>query len=440
MDTPTPRLPMPPGLEFIRACHRAQGDMVPMGFGPLSGHSLNHPDLIREVLVEKSRSFIRWERCTEVFGATHGRGLLTTEGADWERQRRMLQPAFGRQRLDALAEQMAEVAAPALDVLAAGAAVPIDHERTMAQLTMAVTLQALFGPGAERDAATAAEAVKAISPAVVRELMLPPGASLPPPLQQAKDEALKRLDDLVRRHVSERRTAAAAQHDVLALLCSAQDTLAGGHGLDDQELRDHCMTLLLAGHDSTTSALTWWGWAMAAHPELARRAAAEVDAVLGGRRPVHADVPQLEYLGRTLKEAMRLLPPTSSLLTRQAVEDVAIGGRLLPRGSLVRITPLVVQRDARWFPDPERFDPERFAPGRVEQIPRGAYLPFGIGPRVCIASLFATLEMTLIAALLLQRFEFGLVPGAPPPRPVLNVTLHPERGLDLLLSPRAPRR
>jgi cytochrome P450 len=177
---------------------------------------------------------------------------------------------------------------------------------------------------------------------------------------------------------------------------------------------------------------------MASHPEIARRAAQEVDAALGGRAPVHADLHHLPYLAQTIKETLRMFPPAASLFTRQAIEDVQIGEWHIPKGSMVLVTPYVLHHDARWFENPGRFDPDRFSPERSERIPRGAYLPFGLGPRVCIGSNFAAMEMALIAAMLLQRFEFRPLPGQGAPRPVLNVTLRPADGMHLELVRRVP--
>jgi cytochrome P450 len=307
----------------------------------------------------------------------------------------------------------------------------------MTLLTMDVILATMFSLGTVPEAAAAADAVKAISDYGMREMYIPfdpPAWMLP--WRREKERALKLLDDLVWRFVRERRAAPGEQPDVLGMLLSVRDDEGDQRGLSDEEVRDQCATIFLAGHETTATALTWWGWAMAAHPEVAQRAAREVDEVLGGREPTYADVAKLAYLGQTLKETMRLRPPAAGLITREASEDVEIGGWRVPRGAMLRITPYAVHHDPRWFPDPERFDPDRFAPGRVEQMPRGAYVPFGIGPRVCIGSMFATIEMTLIAAMLLQRFRFAMPPGAPAPTPRLKVTLRPADGLRLLLQPR----
>jgi cytochrome P450 len=426
---------------FLQQLHRRHGDAVYMRLGLLREYCFAHPDLIREVLVEKARSFVRWERGMRVFARAHGQSVLITEGAVWQRQRRMLQPGFGPKRFDGYARQMVAAAAAALDALPDDASQPVDFEQAMTMLTMDVVMRTMFSRQAPPDGAAAGEAVRVLGRSAMKEMFLPLALPLwvPLPWRPESHRALQTLDALVWRLVRERRAHAGEHDDLLAMLMSAADEEGDQGRLSDREVRDQCMTTFLAGHETTATALVWWGWAMAAHPEVAQRAVREVDEVLGARAPRHADVAALAYLGQTVKETLRLWPPAAALFTRQAVEDVHIGPWHVPKGALVLITPYVVHRDPRWFAAPDTFDPDRFSPARAERIPRGAYLPFGVGPRVCIGNSFAMMESTLIAAMLLQRFELGLPPGATAPQPSLNVTLRPASGLQLLLRPRAPR-
>jgi cytochrome P450 len=208
-----------------------------------------------------------------------------------------------------------------------------------------------------------------------------------------------------------------------------------GETLSPKEIRDQCMVSFSAGHETSATALTWWSGLMAQHPEAQQRAVDELEAALAGRVPTPDDLAALPWLGATLKEAMRLFPPVAGLLTRRLTREVVVAGVRLPARTLVRITPWVLHRDPRWWPDsPEAFKPERFLPGAAQDIPRGAYIPFGLGPRVCLGQHFATLEMTLIAAMLLQRFE--LHPAGPLPRPRMAVTLRPGGGLVVVLKER----
>ena len=430
-------------LATAERLHAAHGDAVFARIGPERTYDFFHPERVREVLVDKASSFIRWERGTAVFAEVHGQSVLVTEGEVWQRQRRMLQPGFGPKRMAAYAHWMVAAAGEALDALPRLPEQTLDFEPLMTQLTMDVVLRTLYGhavgPDGRAEALAAARAVQTISHDGMQAMFWP--ASLPDwmphkwPVRQAKQQ----LDALVRRHISQRRqeaeTGRPAQDDVLGMLLAARDEQGDQGTLSDTEVRDQCMTIFLAGHETTAAALTWWGHTMATHPDCAQRAQAEVDQVLGPRPPQYADIPALPYLAQTLKETMRLYPPAASLISRRAIEPVQIGPWPLPQGALVRITPWVLHRDARWFPDPERFDPERFSEaGQAAQV-RGSYLPFGTGPRVCIGSLFAMSEMVLVAAMVLQRFALAPASTAPV-QPRLNVILRPAGGMPLRLRRR----
>jgi cytochrome P450 len=423
---------------FHQWLHREHGDAVFMQLGRMHDYCFAHPDLVREALVEKGKSFIRWKYGMEVFSRAHGQSVLITEGTVWQRQRRMLQPVFGPKRFDGYAREVVAGSAAALDKLPVNQ--PMDFEHAMTMLTMDVIMRTMFSSQVPEDGVAASKAVRVLSRAGMKEMFLP--FPLPEwvwlPWRPEANRARATLDTLVWRFIRQRQAEPGEHDDLLAMLMSAADEEGDQGRLDPQQVRDQCMTAFLAGHETTATALTWWGWAMASHPEIARRAAQEVDAALGGRAPVHADLHHLPYLAQTIKETLRMFPPAASLFTRQAIEDVQIGEWHIPKGSMVLVTPYVLHHDARWFENPGRFDPDRFSPERSERIPRGAYLPFGLGPRVCIGSNFAAMEMALIAAMLLQRFEFRPLPGQAAPRPMLNVTLRPADGMHLELVRRVP--
>jgi cytochrome P450 len=199
--------------------------------------------------------------------------------------------------------------------------------------------------------------------------------------------------------------------------------------MTDRQARDEAVTLFNAGHDSTSAALAWTGYFIARHPGVQERLRQEVDAVLGGRPAILDDLPRLPFATSVVKESLRIYPPTPVLINREAVAEVEIGGYRLRRGSLVILSPYVIQRDPRWFPEPERFDPDRFGPGRVESIPDYAFFPFGAGPHVCVGNTFAMMEITLVVATLVQRFAIQLTPGQEDLGPELKVSLRPKGGV-----------
>jgi cytochrome P450 len=431
-------------LGFWREAQRQYGDTVYMRQGWFHHYAFMHPDQVREALVDKARSFIRYEQHIAVMRQLHGQSLMITEGDTWQRQRRTLLPAFSPKRFDAYAHQVTTAAAEAFGSLPADGGTAIDAEHTMNMLAMDIILRTMFGSRVEEDTARIEQAIRTLAAIGYAEMFLPFAipAWAPLPRQAIKRRELRLLDGLVRSHIRERRAGAgvdaSASGDLLGMLLAARDEEGDGAPLLDDEIRDQLMTIFLAGHETTATALAWAAWALAADPALAARVAAEVDGVLGARAPAMADLPRLPLLAAVVKETLRRYPPVPGVLMRRAVEDVRIGEWLVTRGSLVTIPFFVPQSDARWFAQPERFDPERFLGDKARELPRGAYIPFGAGPRVCIGNGFATMEMTLALAMLVQRFTLAPAPGQGVPAVKMQVTLRPAGGLRLLLKARAP--
>jgi cytochrome P450 len=428
-------------LPFYQRAQQTHGDVLYMKFVHLHNYVFFHPDQVREVLVEKHKSFVRWERVTKTLAQLNGQSVLVVEGSEWQRQRRTLQPGFSPKRFEGYAQRITQAASLAMQRLQAEAGQPIEFDQAMNHLTMDVILRALFSSQAPADSRQVERAVAIGNKIAFREMLMPKLLPdwLPLPAKIEKRWSFKVLDDLVWQAIRQRRAAPGAHEDLLAMLLDVADEEGDGARLSDQEVRNQCMTLFFAGHETSAAGLGWLGWALAKHPEVAQRAQAEVDDVLQGREPTHADLPRLAYVAQVVKETLRLYSPATGVFTRRAVEDVVIGGWTVPRNSLVNVWSFVTQRDPRWFEDPERFDPDRFGPGRVEQIPRGAYFPFGMGPRVCIGNSFAMMEMTLITAMLLQRFNFRPAPGQTEPGLHQAVTVRPAGGVRLVLSPRQQR-
>jgi cytochrome P450 len=232
------------------------------------------------------------------------------------------------------------------------------------------------------------------------------------------------LDATIELLIRTRRASQEIRDDLLSILLAAVDEESGA-GMSNRQLRDEMMTLFLAGHETTATALTWTWYLLSRHPEVAAKLTDELDRVLAGRAPSVGDLPNLPYTEMVIREAIRLYPPAPGF-AREPIEDVTIGGYDVPKGSLLVVNTYVLHKDGRFFADPERFDPERFAPGWEERIPRYAYLPFGGGPRVCIGNSFAIMEARLILATMAQYYRLRLDPDEPI-RPVQLVTLRPSR-------------
>lgn len=428
-------------LGYVSALHRHYGDISYARMLHEQTYDLHAPELVRQALVDNAEHLIRWERGIEVFEQAFGKSVLVTEGSVWQRQRRMLMPAFSPKRVAGYAQLMRQAAAVALDAAVPAAArealVPMDA--LFSRLAMDVILRTLFGQAAKPgETQSAITATQTLGESAMREMFRPMTLPdwLPLPGKAAKRQALRTLRTLVGQHIQARRVAAASAsatgEDLLSHLLALRDEETG-EALSETEVFDQCMVSFQAGHETSATALLWWSRLVAEHPAVAQRLHAELDTVLAGREPTPDDLSALVQLGASLKEAMRLYPPVAAIMSRRTLRAIQVGNWTIPRGAMVRITPWVLQRDARWFEEPEAFRPERFLPG-APPPPRGAWMPFGAGPRVCIGQHFAMLEMTLVAAMLLQRYRLVLPQGAAPCEPVLNVTLRPWGGVELLLQ------
>jgi cytochrome P450 len=419
-------------LEFASNIARQYGDFAHYRFGPLHIYQLTHPDLTRQILVEQPERFQKPRLIKYAFGPFGGEGLVTSDGALWKRQRKLIQPAFHHGRLAAYGEVFTADAIRMCESFSEGEVRDIGAEMT--QLTLTIVVKTLFGSDLPGDPAEIRRSMLALleaaSERVNSPLRLP--AWVPTRRNLRERRALAKLDALIQALIGNRRASAGRRDDLLSALLAAGGRDSGG--MSDQQLRDEMMTLFLAGHETTANALTWIWYLLARHPEVEERLSEELRRVLGGRAPTAADLPKLPYTEMVVRESLRLYPPAPGA-AREPIEDVAIGGFQVPKGSLISINTYVMHRDARFFADPDRFHPERFSQGWEERIPRFAYLPFGAGPRVCIGNAFATMEARLILATVAQRLKFSLETAAEV-RPVQLITLRPGRPVRMKISVR----
>ncbi|MCY7369285.1 MAG: cytochrome P450 [Polaromonas sp.] len=419
-------------LAFIGKQQRL-GDIVRLRILNECTVDLFDPELIRAAMVDHADALIRWERGPAVFAQLMGQSVLVTEGATWQRQRRMLMQAFTPKKVAGYAELMLRATDEGLAAVQAG---EVAMAPLFSHLAMDVILRTLFTAPAAPHTQKLADAVQLLSDQALRAMFWPASLPdwLPLPGKAAKRRAHRLMHDLIQRHIDDRAGRPQTSDDLLGMLLALRDsdTL---QGLSAREVYDQCMVSFTAGHETSATALTWWSALLAGHPDAQQRARAEVDAVLGGRAPGPEDLAALPYLSATLKEAMRLYPPIAALMTRRTTREIVLGDARLPARTMIRITPWLLHRDPRWWPsEPEAFRPERFLADAPDAILRGAYIPFGLGPRVCLGQHFAVLEMSLIAVRMLQRFHLHPVGALPLPR--LAVTLRPADGVVLRLQAR----
>jgi cytochrome P450 len=419
-------------LGFLTDCARRYGDFVPLRFGPVRAVLLSHPDLIEEVLVTKNRHFVK-HGALRFARLLLGDGLLTSEGEAWRRRRRLVQPAFHRERIARHAEAMVAAAERMMDGWGDGQS--RDTHADMTHLAFEVAATCLFGADLAADAVPVTAAVDLLERyfrwRLSRLLAVP--LFVPTPYHLRIWRAGLRLFLTVRRMTAGRRAATTARDDLLAMLLNARDD-DGGAAMTGRQVREEAMTLLLAGHETTANTLAWGWYLLARNPGAEARLHEEVDRVLGGRPPAFDDLPRLEYAGAIVAEALRVYPPAYTI-GRQAASPCEIGGYPVPRGTTVLMSQWVVHRDPRFYDAPEEFRPERWAGGLAGSLPRYAYFPFGGGPRVCVGSSFALQEATLVLAAVARRFRLALRPGRDI-RPLPTMTLRPADGLELVVSRR----
>ena len=413
-------------LGFYTRCVREYGDVVPVRLGSARGLMVYHPDAIEEVLVTRNRDFVK-SRGVRLFKALIGDGLFVSEGELWLRQRRLMQPAFHRQRIAAYGEIMAAFAARHVAGWRPGAI--LDMQDEMMRITRDIVAKTLFDAEVAEDARAitdASEIVMEFFGERLRSLLALVPLWLPTPANLRAHRAIRRLDAVVFRMIADRRRSPGDRGDLLSLLLQAQDADDGSR-MSDRQVRDEVMTLFLAGHETTAVALSWTWYLLAQHPEVEARLADELRTALDGRAPTVADLPALRYPEMVVTEAMRLYPPAYGL-GREAVRPTSVAGHPIPAGLIVIAPTWAVHRDPRWFAEPDAFRPERWAGDAVRRLPRFAYFPFGGGPRQCIGNTFAIMEAVLILATIAQRFRLALVPGQQV-TPVPYVTLRPEPGI-----------
>ncbi len=421
-------------LEALERIGRAYGPVVRYPLGPLPVYLVNHPDHVQQILVDNNRNYTKDTFQYNLLRSVTGEGLLTTDGETWLRQRRLSQPAFHRERIEALRGLMLTTTGEMLERWQTRVAgdQPIEVAAEMMRLALAIVGRALFGIDLSREAGDLAEAVLVVLDHIVwraRTFGIVPGF-LPTARNRHFRAALRELDRAVYGLIGDRRRGRGDHDDLLAMLIAAQDPDTGT-GMSDRQLRDEVMTLLVAGHETVASALAWTWYLLATHPAAEARLQAEVDALGGGAA---AGPAKLAYTRMAFEEALRLYPP-AWIITRRSLADDEIGPYTIPAGALVVLSPYTVQRDPAFWQEPERYDPERFSAERSTGRPRFAYFPFGGGPRLCIGNAFALLEAQVVLSEVASRYRLELLP-CQSPEVEAGVTLRPRDGLQMRIKPR----
>lgn len=417
-------------LAFVTEMNRRYGDITSHVGDGERVFMLHRPDLVRHVLKDNVANYTKADTPDDaMLRPLLGNGLLTSNGDEWARQRRLCAPAFRRTSVTTFdgiiteeTEALLERWRPAME---SGTALPVGHHLT--SLTLAILTRAVLGV----DLGAAGEGFGRAVDAANRFM----GHYVPDPDPDPEDTALRRkgyvqartfLQLIARTVIASRRAAGGGDaHASPSLL----DAMIGE--LDDEALRDQVLTLVMAGHETTAKALTWTLYLLDRHPREAERVRAEIDAVLGDRTPTAADLHQLVHCRRAIEEAMRLYPPVW-LISRRAVGPDVIDGYEIPAGALVCVSQWVLHRHPDHWDRPDAYVPGRFADGAP---PHHLYLPFGGGERICVGQHLAMVEATLVLAVLMRATRLELEPGFPV-EPEALVTLRPKHGMRMIARPR----
>ena len=418
-------------LNFLIETAREYGPLASFRIGPRRVFLASGPDLIEQVLVTDAKHYIK-HFGARAFKPVLGNGLVTSEGAFWHRQRKLIQPAFLKIRVQSYAQIMAELTDQMLDSWSPGKSVQIDYE--FEALTSKIALKTLFdledSGDRQRFSGTLKLAFELMNVRLRRIFKLP--LWVPTPANLRLRGAVGELDRTVEGFIASGRSRRDIGDDLLSRLLVAQHE--DGTRMSDLQLRDEAMTLYLAGHETTALTLAWSWYLLSQNPNVENKLVSEWQHVLAGATPTADQLHRLPYTAAVIAESMRLYPPVY-VIGREATDDLELGGYRVKRGYTVLMSQWVNHRDPRYFPEPEEFRPERWENGLAKRIPKFAYYPFGGGQRLCVGSSFALMEAAIILAAVGQRYRFTLDPDA-----VIGIkpqiTLLPANGIPATLERR----
>ena len=422
--------------EYLLGCYQEFGDVVFIDVPGNPAYFINHPDDVQHVLQMNHRNYDKKTFQYQALAKITGDGLLTNSGGEnWLQKRRVAQPAFSTKALRGIVPIVVGV----VDAMLAGWRTKIitgdliDIDREMMACALDVVAKALFGAdlGDQTYKLTGAviDSLDYLIFQTRRLMMVPPW--LPIPQNRNYKAALAIIEGVVN-DLIDQRSRQEPGGDLLGMLLGAVDE-DGAPVFSRQAVRDEVVTLLIAGHETVASSLTWSWYLLAQHPDAREALRKEAQAVLAGRIPSYENLSKLTTTRLIYDEALRLYPP-AWLITRRAIAEDWIGGYQIPAGAVVVISPYAMHRRPELWPQPEQFMPERFTDEAVEGRHRFGYIPFGGGPRLCIGNRFATIEATLILAMVASQFELLLPPNTDVKVEAL-VTLRPEGGLPMQITP-----
>ncbi len=418
-------------LSFVVEQTKILGDFFKVPFFFRKVYVTTNLDAIRYVLQVNQKNYQKSPAYKQLKLAL-GNGLVTSEGDFWRKQRRMAQPAFYKTQLNELFDKMKGVAEDFCEALEQkrGQKESFDIAPEMMQVTSDIVLKALFSTFREQDKEEMAETMHFAQEHIIRRTVSP--WTIPFGYLNGREKrfkaAMEDFNSTIYDLIDERLHSPNPPNDLLTMLVQTRDEKTG-LGMNNQQLRDEAITMYSAGHETSANALNWTLMALAKEPEIVAKMRAEIEKVIGDRTPTFADLRQLQYVKQVIEEGMRLYPPAYAI-GREPLEADEIIGYDIPKKAIILMSVYAVQRDPKYYPNPDKFDPERFSPEAIKQRPKLAYMPFGAGPRMCIGNHFAMMEMQLLLTLLIRRFDFVLDESHPIETDAL-ITLKPKTGIKM---------
>lgn len=420
--------------QFLSQLQRHYGDVVRFRMGRRQVYALFDPELIGQVYIGQHDKFIKnrafWNNVREIFG----NGLLTNEGESWKRQRRIAAPAFQPRSIATYFEQMVALTEARLAEWPENETFNAHDE--MMLLTADIVAHALFGAATGEHGARLLETIQQIEHMIPVRMKRPFNVlnRLPLPSNQRYRRAVQIIEEEIFAFIEEHEQQRDSERNTLLqhLMNARYDD---GSRMSRQQLRDEVLNVFLAGHDTTAITLSWSFYLLSQHPEAARKLQEELDAVLGDGPFTYDKLPRLTFTKQVIQESLRLYP-AAHVMGRETTEPVQVGDYSLPKGCTVLISPYVMHRLEKYFPEADKFKPERWTETFTKSLPRHVFVAFGGGPRVCIGEHFSMMEAMVILALVYRRFDVHYA-GHGAPAYFASITLPPRDGMPVQVQARA---
>ncbi len=396
-------------LGFVEEKTEKHGDFFIVDMLLFKAFLTSKPSIFQHVLQSNHRNYIR-DKAFKELGLALGNGLLVNDGESWKKQRKLAQPAFNKKRLEGMVDVMVDEGVKFCDSLEQyrNKDERVNLLSKMMEITSTIALKTLLGGALDGEHASVEENITFAQQHIISRIRKPAYKFLSYFNGKHKEfnQKIHEFDDLILNVINDRRNSAdPPDSDLLSMLMSARDE--DGEPMSDKQLRDEVITIFVAGHETSANSLAWTFYLLGQHPEIYKKLKEEVNQVVGDRLPVLGDLRALQYTRMVIEESMRIYPP-AYLLSRECAEGDTIEGVTIPKGKPIILSIYALHRNKMLWENPLEFNPERFTPERVKERPKWHYLPFGAGPRMCIGNHFAMMEIQLLMALLVTRFDFVL--------------------------------